>query len=380
MLGIFVIVTAEILPIGLLIPIASSFGISEGAAGLMMTLPGFVAAVAAPVLTVWTARLDRRVVLGGWLAVLATSNLMCALADHYGVILVARVLVGLVIGGFWSVGAGLGDRLVADRHGARATSVIFAAVPLGSVLGVPAGTFLADLLGWRAAFAVLGAVTLAVLIGLLISLPPLPAVHVTRLGVLRNLLQYKSVRFGLAATFLVVLAHFGTYTYVTALLDQVTHLGLALISPLLLVYGAAGVVGNVVAGSTVRRWPRLSFGVAAGLIAAATAVLPAAGQWVWTVAVVLLVWGLAYGAVPACSQHAIARSAGNATEAATVLFTSVFQMTIGLGALAGGAVVDNASVGAVMVCGSVVAGIGALVAFGPRRRRRAKAASVRVCP
>ncbi|HEX2212127.1 MAG TPA: MFS transporter, partial [Mycobacterium sp.] len=364
MTGIFMIVTAEILPIGLLIPIASTFAVSDGTAGLMMMVPGFVAAAAAPALTVCTARIDRRVMLCAWIAALAASNFLCAFANHYWMVLVSRVVVGLVIGGFWSIGAALGGRLVPDRHGARATSIIFVAVPLGSVLGVPVGTFLADAMGWRSAFVMLGAGTLAVLVALAVLMPALPAVHVTRLAVLRDLLRITDVRIGLLATFLVVLAHFGTYTYVTPLLEQVTQIGLGLIGALLLVYGAAGIVGNFVAGFTVNRWLRLSFGVAASSIGGATLLLPIVGQWVWATTALLVVWGVAYGAVPACSQAWISRPAPNATEAATVLFTSVFQATIGIGALTGGIVVDRTSAGTVMVCGSVVAILGACLIFG----------------
>jgi predicted MFS family arabinose efflux permease len=367
MMGIFVIVTAEILPIGLLLPIASTFTISAGTAGLMMTLPGFVAAVAAPLMTVWTARVDRRARLCVWMAVLAASNFICALADHYWLILMARVMVGLVIGGFWSIGAGLGGRLVSERHVPRATSIIFVAVPLGSVVGVPAGTFIADAMGWRSTFVVLGVATLVVVLALLALLPPVPAVHVTRLGVLRGLLSQHNVRIGLLATFLIVLAHFGTYTYVTPLLEQVAQIGLALIGSLLLVYGAAGIVGNFAAGFTMRRWLRQSFSGAAFLIGCATLLLPAAGERVPAAALLLVVWGFAYGAVPTCSQTWIARSAPNATEAATVLFTSAFQATIGIGALVGGVVVDTTSVATVMVCGSIAAALGAVLIFGSGR-------------
>ena len=368
MMGIFVIVTAEILPIGLLMPIASTFTVSEGTAGLMMTLPGLVAAVAAPVMTMWTARIDRRAMLFVWMAVLAASNFICAYAEQYWLILAARVMVGLVIGGFWSIGAGLGARLVSERHVARATSVIFVAVPLGSVIGVPAGTFIADVMGWRAAFGVLGVLTLAVMIALVTLLPGLPAIHVTRLGVLRSLLWQRNVRVGMLATFFIVLAHFGAYTYVTPMLEHVAQLGLALISSLLLVYGAAGIIGNFAVGLTMNRWLRQSFGGAALLIAFATLLLPATGHWALAAAL-LIVWGFGYGAVPACSQTWIARSAPNATEAATVLFTSVFQATIGIGALAGGAVVDATSVSTVMVCGSVFAALGAAVIFGLGREK-----------
>lgn len=132
-MGIFSIVTTEILPIGLLTPIGSSFTISGGTAGLMMTVPGYLAAVAAPTATVATARVDRRLMLCTFMALLAIANLLAAVAPNYWVMLISRVVVGIVIGGFWSIGAGLAERLVPPESVGRATAVIFSAVPLGSV-------------------------------------------------------------------------------------------------------------------------------------------------------------------------------------------------------------------------------------------------------
>ena len=174
-LGIFSIVTTEILPIGLLTPMADDFGVSEGRAGWLMTMPGLVAAVAAPVITVTTARLDRRVMLCALMVLLAAANFLAAAASEYWLELVARLMVGMTIGGFWSIGAGLAARLVPEQWVVRATAVIFSAVPLGSVLGVPAGTFIGDRFGWRVPFVVLGVLTVCVLAALLAVLPPLPA-------------------------------------------------------------------------------------------------------------------------------------------------------------------------------------------------------------
>ncbi|MEU8109730.1 MFS transporter [Nonomuraea muscovyensis] len=356
-LGIFTIVTSEILPIGLLTSIGAGFGVSDGTAGLTMAMPGVVAAVAAPVVTVTTARLDRRLMLCALMAVLAVADLLAAVAPGYGLMLVSRVLVGLVIGGFWSIGAGLAARLVPPRSVGTATALIFSAVPLGSVLGVPAGTFIGHLAGWRAAFAVLGGMSLLVLAALLVLVPALPAVQVTRLNVLRGLLRERGVRVALLATFLVVLAHFGTYTYVTPLLQQVTRVGPAAVSTFLLAYGIAGIAGNFLAGAALGRSLRATFAGAGCLIAAATLLLPVAGSDATGALALLLVWGVAYGAVPVCSQTWFARSAPHAPEAATVLFTSSFQATFALGALLGGIVVDVASVSAVMVCGGVVAAV-----------------------
>jgi predicted MFS family arabinose efflux permease len=357
MAGIFVIVTAEILPIGLLLPISAEFAVSPGTSGLMMTVPGLVAAIAAPLATVATARVDRRLMLSVWLVVLAASNLVSAVASEFWMVLAARVLVGIVIGGFWSIGAGLACRLVDERSVARATSTIFLAVPLGSVLGVPIGTFIADVAGWRTAFVCLGVATLVVVAALVATLPALPPEQVTRLAVLGALLARRQVRIGLLLTFTIVVAHFGTYTYVSAFLEEVTRVDLGTISVLLLVYGAAGLVGNLIAGVTIAKNLRATFAAAACLIAIATVALPFAGTGVAAVVGLLILWGVAYGAVPACSQSWLARASGGADEAATVLFTSSFQATISIAALLGGFVVDGASLTTVMLLGGATAAV-----------------------
>ncbi|MDQ0713528.1 putative MFS family arabinose efflux permease [Streptomyces luteogriseus] len=354
-LGIFAVVTTEILPIGLLTSIGADFTVSDGMAGLMMTMPGFLAAVAAPLVTTATARFDRRLMLCAFTLLLALSNFLAAAATGYGLVLVSRVMVGITIGGFWSIGAGLAERLVPPESAGRATAVIFSAVPLGSVLGVPAGTLIGDLAGWRTAFTVMGVLTAGVLVMLLRLVPPLPPVRATRLSVLGGLLRTTGIRLALLLTFLVVLAHFGAYTYVTPFLARVTHAGGGTITAFLLLYGAAGVLGNWLGGAWVVRRPRTVLGLAAGLIAAATLLLPALGRWDAGAVTLLLVWGIAYGAVPVASQTWFSRAAPDAPEAASVLFTASFQATISTGALLGGVVLDRTSPSAVMLLGGGIA-------------------------
>ncbi|WP_447035153.1 MFS transporter [Streptomyces sp. DSM 118878] len=354
-LGLFSIVTTEILPIGLLTSIGSDFAVSDGSAGLMMTMPGLLAAISAPLVTVATARADRRLMLCAFMAVLAAANLLAAGASNYWLVLVSRVLVGVTIGGFWSIGVGLAQRLVPAASVGRATAVVFSAVPLGSVLGVPVGTLIGDIAGWRTAFVVMGALSAAVLAMLLLVMPPLPPVRATRPAVLRGALRGTTARLALLLTFLVVLAHFGTYTYVTPFLEQVTHASPALITVLLLVYGAAGIVGNFIGGALVTRRPHLTFGLAAAMIGAATLLLPLLGRGQGGAALLLVLWGIAYGAVPVASQAWFLKAAPHAPEAASVLFTASFQATISLGALAGGVTVDHTSPATLMVLGGATA-------------------------
>ncbi|WP_435813425.1 MFS transporter [Streptomyces zhihengii] len=355
MLGIFSIVTTEILPIGLLTSIGSDFTVSDGTAGLMMTMPGFLAALSAPLVTVATGRVDRRLMLAAFILLLALANFLAAAAAGYWLVLVSRVLVGITIGGFWSIGAGLAGRLVPARSAGRATAVIFSAVPLGSVLGVPLGTFVGDAAGWRTAFLGMGLLTLAVLALLLLVVPPLPADEPARLRDLTGMLRGVSTRYALVITFLVVLAHFGAYTYVTPFLEQVTRAGAGTITLLLLVYGAAGIAGNFLGGAVVARHPGAAFASAAALLAGATLLLPVIGDGRAGAVTLLIIWGIAYGAVPVCSQTWFARARPDSPEAASVLFTASFQATISTGALAGGVVVDRSSPSLVMTLAGTAA-------------------------
>ncbi|WP_173915016.1 MFS transporter [Streptomyces barkulensis] len=333
MLGIFSIFTTEILPIGLLTMIGSSFTVSDGMAGLMMTMPGFLAAVSAPVVTVATARIDRRLMLCVFMLLLSVANLLAAAALDYWLVLLSRAVVGVVIGGFWPIGAGLAERLVPAESVGRATAVIFSAVPLGSVLGVPAGTFIGDLAGWRTAFVAMGVLTVGVLV-----MPPLPPDRATRPSVLRGM-------FG----------NVDTYTYVTPFLEQVTGISPQLITVFLLIYGAAGIAGNFLGGAMAARRPRAAFGVAAGMIAVAALLLPVLGRWELGVAALLVVWGIGYGAVPVSSRTWFAKAAPGAPEAVSVLFTASFQATVSLGALAGGFTLDRTSPSTVMTLGGITA-------------------------
>ncbi|MFD3688666.1 MFS transporter [Nocardiopsis sp. NPDC058631] len=353
--GILLIVTTEILPIGLLTSIGSAFLVTDGTAGLMMAMPGFVAAVAAPTVTAATARFDRRLMLCALLLLLALANLLAAVATVYWVLLASRVMVGITIGGFWSIGVGITDRLVPAEAVARANAVVFSAVPLGSVLGVPAGLLLGQTAGWRAAFAVMGVLALGVCVALAVFLPRLPPLVPTRLGTLAALLRRTDTRVGLLLTFLLVLAHFGTYTYVTPFLEEVPRVGADTVTVFLLVYGVAGLVGNHVGGALVAARPRAAFAGAAALVAAATLLLPVLGGGAAGALALLVVWGFAYGAVPICSRAWFAVSAPRSPEGAAVLFTASFQATISAGALVGGLVLDRTSPSAVMALGGATA-------------------------
>ncbi|TVL94121.1 MFS transporter [Streptomyces sp. SAJ15] len=368
--GTFSVVTTEMLPVGLLTAIGSTLDVSAGTVGLTMTVPGIVAAVAAPLLTVGVGRLDRRIVLCALMALLAAANLLSALAPDFGVLLVARVLVGVSIGGVWSLAAGLAPRLVPERSVGHATSLIFSGIAVASVLGVPAGTLVGDLADWRAAFAVMAALALVVAVAMAVLLPPLPAAdEPIRLGQVPGLFRDARLRAGLITTLLLVTGHFGAYTYVRPVLEDVAGVGAGLVSTLLLTYGLAGIVGNFLAGARAHRDPRHTFAVIIALLAAAELLTPLAGGTAVGAAALLVLWGLAYGGVSVTAQTWVLAAAPRAREAASALFVGVFNVAISLGALLGGRAADGFGVTSVMWCGgalAVLAWLTVMIAAGGR--------------
>ncbi|MEU1666841.1 MFS transporter [Streptomyces sparsogenes] len=367
-LGTFSVVTSEMLPVGLLTSIGSALEVSDGIVGLAMTVPALVAAVAAPLLTVTVRRLDRRLLLIGLMGLLAAANVASALAPGFAVLLSARVLVGVSMGGVWSLAAGVAARLVPEKSVGRATSVVFSGIAVASVLGVPAGTLIGDLVHWRVAFAVVGAVSLAVAAAMALTLPPLPAERAIRLGEVPGLFRNARLRTALITTLLLVTGHFGAYTYVRPVLEDVAGVGAGLISTLLLAYGVAGIAGNFLAGATAHRDPRRTLVVIFVLLAAAELLVPVLGGTTPGATVLLVVWGLAYGGVSVTSQTWVLQAVPEAREAASALLVGVFNVAISLGALLGGRAADGIAVSSVMWFGGalVVLALVNLVVARPR--------------
>ncbi|MFJ4279077.1 MFS transporter [Streptomyces massasporeus] len=350
----FSVVTTEMLPVGLLTPLGTGLRVSAGTAGLAVTLPGLVAAASAPLLPVAARRADRRTVLCALLLLLTAANLLSALAPHIAVLLCARALVGVCIGGVWAIAAGLGPRLMPPHRAGRATALIFSGIAVASVLGVPAGTFLGSLTGWRWAFAALAGVTLAASAALLL-LPPLPPEAPVRLGTFARLLHTPGVGRSLLAVALLVTGHFTAYTYVRPVLDRVPGLGAGTVSTLLLGYGLAGIAGTFTGGALAARDPRRALLViASGLGTVVLLLIPAAGSLAAS-ATLLVLWGLVYGGVSVGAQSLLSAAAPRAREAGSALFAGVFNTAIALGAFTGGRTADGLGPVAVLAVGGGLA-------------------------
>ncbi|MET9104455.1 MFS transporter [Streptomyces antibioticus] len=372
----FSVVTTEMLPVGLLTPLGDGLGVSAGTAGLALTLPGLVAAVAAPLLPAAVRRADRRRVLVGLSLLLAAADLLSALAPGMAALLVARALVGVCIGGVWTVAAGLAVRLVPAASVGRATAVVFSGIAVASVLGVPAGTVLGATAGWRWAFAGLAVLAVAVAAALALALPPLPAEHTVGVGELRRVAALPGVRRGLAVVGLLVTGHFAAYTYVRPVLERVPGLGAGAAGTLLLGYGVAGVLGTLAAGPAAARGPRRTVCLVAAGVTAVVALLVPAGGSLGASALLLVLWGFAYGGVAVSAQTWLTAAAPRAPEAVSALIAAVFNTAIALGAFTGGRTADTAGATGVLWLGAGLALLAVLRMLpaprGGRRDRRTR--------
>lgn len=367
-LATFSVVTTEMLPVGLLTPIADSLGASVGTAGLMISLPALLAALFAPLVVIAAGGIDRRRTLCALLGLLLVANVASALAPGIGGLLAARVLVGFCMGGIWAIAGGLAARLVPSARIGLATSIIFGGVAAASVLGVPLGALIGEALGWRWAFVVMAAFSAAVLLLHLWVVPALPVDDSVRARQFAQQLGNRGLQQGLLLTLLLVAGHFIAFTYVRPLLTTQANIDAAWIGGLLFAYGTAGIVGNFIVGLLAARRPRgLLLAIALGLLLTPLLFLwtggtPASGV------VVLLLWGLAYGGVSVGLMTWMMAAVPKAVELATALYVGVFNIGIALGAWGGGLLLDGIGLHANLWAAAGFAAVAALVVAGMRRQ------------
>jgi predicted MFS family arabinose efflux permease len=368
-LGSFVLVLSEFLPIGLLPSISSGLHVSIGTAGLMVFGTAVTGAIAAPVVTVATSRIDRRIVLLALTILLVVADALAAAAPSFAVLLIARMLLGIGIGGFWAIGAGIAGRLVKSSSAIRATSFITAGVSVATVVSLPLGAFVTSLASWRLAFVIGGVLGVVALVVQVVLLPSIPAIHRVRFSTLGGLLRIPRARVGLIATAFVFVAQFAAYTYVTPYLKQLVGVGPDTITLALLVFGIAGILGNFAAGLTLSRSVIGTLGASKFILAGAVVLLPILANSVAGVFALLVIWGLVWGALPLATQTWMAAASTNGAESGLALFVTTIQVAIAGGSVLGSVAVSSFGLASDFWLSGAIAVIGAAVLIGLGLRR-----------
>lgn len=338
----FVFVTVENMPIGLLTLMAPSLGTTPAMIGLLVTGYAVVVAIASVPVTRATMHVPRRLLLCGALALFTVGTVATAFAPTFLLLLVARVLTALAHALFWAIVATTAASLFEHALQSRVISLLFAGSSLGTVLGIPAVTWLAQQHGWRPSFLIMSVVALAIFVGLAVLVPGgARSEETVSVGSRPHRRTYFAV---LSATGLGVTAYFITQTYVTVFLTEASSLPESRLSHALLAAGATAVVGVAVGGWLAPRFPDVA--IALPLAVVGLAMVGAYVMSANTVAVVasFAVVSLAFSALVTAIQVRLLVVATGSTDVASAANGMMFNVGIGLGALLGGQVVRHGDV------------------------------------
>lgn len=359
-LGIATVVASEFLPASVLPELAGDLGISEGTAGLAVAATAVAGAVTAPSIAVVLPRTNRRTVLVTLLLAALVSNVTVAVTPGFALLLLARVLLGVALAGYWSFAFAAGVAAMPGRDHVVSSALAFG-VSAATVVGVPVASVVSDVVGWRTTFAAATALSALAALSLVATLPSLPAHPAAGLAMLGQALRNPKLVIGAFLVAVAVLGNFVAYPYIRiAIADTAPHAT----GWLLLAWGIGGMVGNLAAGRfaghlrTLVAAAPLALGVGLALTATASSLPVLVG------AVVL--WGLAFNSLPVATQLWMTRTEPERTESALSLQVMAFQVAITLGSAVGGALLDDYGVTVVLVAGAVAA-IAAGIGFGAVR-------------
>jgi predicted MFS family arabinose efflux permease len=368
-LGILAIVMSEFLPASLLPRIADDLRVSEGAAGQSVTVTAIAGAMSALFIAVVLPRADRRRVMLGLTALAIVSDLAVALAPNLAVLLCARVLLGVALGGFWAMATSMAAHLVpADRIG-RALTVINAGVSVAAVAAVPLGAWLGEVWGWRGVFllgAGLGVLALAIQA---VTLPSVAAPASSGLSVLAATLRSRTVVLGLAGILLVFGGHFGGYTYIRPVTESMSDIDAGGLAALLLVFGVASVVGTLVSGPLADRALRAVVLVFPAAVAGGMLLMLATSGSTFGLYAAAALWGLGFGGVPTAVLSWGAKTDPDRLEQIGGLIVTVCNIAIAVGAVIGGLIIDHTADSTPLLVGGIAAICGGVVITSLRPNR-----------
>lgn len=358
-LCVFALIASEFMPVSLLTPMADDLGVSEGLAGYGIAISGAFAVLTSLSISALAGSMNRKVLLLGLTALMAVSGAVVALAPNYLTYMVGRALIGVVIGGFWSMSAATAMRLVPSSQVPRALAIFNGGNALATVIAAPLGSYLGGVIGWRGAFLCLIPVAALTLVWQWGSLPDMAAERTQGSGNVFRLFKRRAVALGMAACGVFFMGQFALFTYVRPFLETVTHVDVPTLSLILLGIGLAGFVGTVVIGVLLKQGLYRTLIAIPVLMAVIALTLIPLGAWVWPVAIALALWGLLATAAPVGWWSWIAKALPEDAEAGGGLMVAVIQLAIALGSTVGGMLFDHSGYRSTFVASAAVLLLGA---------------------
>ena len=375
-LCVFALIASEFMPVSLLTPMAAELRVSEGMVGQGIAISGLFAVLTSLSVSTLAGSLNRKTLLLGLTALMAVSGALVAMAPGYLLFMVGRALIGVVIGGFWSLSAASAMRLVPAHQVARALAIFNGGNALATVLAAPLGSYLGAVMGWRAAFFCLVPLAAVALVWQWIALPSMTVDKPRESGSVLAIFaafRNRTVAWGMAACGSFFMGQFVLFTYIRPFLERVTRVDAATVSLVLLVIGVAGFAGTMLIGLFLGKGLYRTLATLPALMAVIAALLVPAGSWIAAVVVLLGLWGLLSTAAPVGWWSWIAEAMPHDAEGGGGLMVAVVQTSIAIGSTLGGVLFDSAGYGGTFLASAAVLLAAGVLAFVTARATRRSA-------
>ncbi|MGS0680291.1 sugar transporter [Shewanella sp. 125m-7] len=356
----FVFVSTEFVPVGLLSDLGQSFNMSAVAIGPMLTVYAAVVALASLPAVLLFARFERKKLLLGLMSVFIISHGICVWAPSYDILLSGRIGIALTHALFWAIAPALVVRLAPKGQGAKALSIFATGCVLALVLGIPMGRVVGQLMGWRSIFALIGVLTLGMMLLLWRGLPTLPATHGGSWRSLPALASNKALLWLYLLTMTLVTAHYSVYTYLEPLLQE--HFGYSanITTMILLIFGAAGLIGSALFSRYQARHAQRLLMLAIAALGTCMAILPFIASQIGLLLPLCILWGTGMMLMCLSLQSKALKLAPDATDVAMAIYSGLFNVGIGSGALLGSiiaaryGVVQNGNLAALLIVIAII--------------------------
>ncbi|EHE3516562.1 sugar transporter [Salmonella enterica subsp. enterica serovar Kentucky] len=351
----FIFNTTEFVPVGLLSDIAESFHMQTAQVGIMLTIYAWVVAVMSLPFMLLTSQMERRKLLICLFVLFIASHVLSFLAWNFTVLVISRIGIAFAHAIFWSITASLAIRLAPAGKRAQALSLIATGTALAMVLGLPIGRVVGQYFGWRTTFFAIGMGALITLLCLIKLLPKLPSEHSGSLKSLPLLFRRPALMSLYVLTVVVVTAHYTAYSYIEPFVQNVAGLSANFATVLLLILGGAGIIGSLVFGKLGNRHASSLVSIAIALLVVCLLLLLPAAESEAHLAILSIFWGIAIMVIGLGMQMKVLALAPDATDVAMALFSGIFNIGIGAGALVGNQVSLHWSMSAIGYIGAIPA-------------------------